>query len=49
MEQDETFDKFYAHFLNNVNNSYNLGRSINKENQIEKIIASFLTIFVLKL
>lgn len=34
------FEKFYAQFSNTDNCSYNLGRSINKEKQIKKIIAN---------
>lgn len=37
MEEDETFENFYAPFLNIVKFYYNLGRPISEEKQIERI------------
>lgn len=45
IEEDETFNKFYAHFSNIMNYFYNLGRLICEEKQIEKIITSHPKIF----
>lgn len=38
MQEDETFEKFYAQFSNIFNCSYNLSIPISKEKHIEKII-----------
>ena len=41
MEEDETFDEFYAKLKDIVNSSFNLGESIAKSKIIRKILRSF--------
>lgn len=45
MEEDETFDKIYAHFYDVLNSLYNLGRSIDVGKKIETILASLYHYF----
>ena len=45
MEEDETFDKFYAKLMNIVNFAFNLGESIAESKIVRKILRSLLERF----
>ena len=49
MEEDETFDEFYAKFKDIVNFTFNLGESIAKSKIVRKILRSLLEIFYAKI
>ena len=40
MEEDETFDEFYAKLKNIVNSAFNFGESITKSKIVRKILRS---------
>ena len=40
MEEDETFDEFYAKLMDIVNSAFNLGKSIAESKIVRKILRS---------
>ena len=49
MEEDETFDEFYAKLKDIVNSAFNLGESIAESKIVRKILRSLLEIFHAKI
>ena len=49
MEEDETFDKFYAKLKDIVNSAFNLGESIVEPKTVRKILRSLLERFCAKI
>ena len=49
MEEDETFNEFYAKLKNIVNSAFNLGESIAESKIVRKILRSLLEIFPSKI
>ena len=49
MEEDETFDEFYAKLKDIVNSTFNLGESIAEPKIVRKILRSFLKRFHVKI
>ena len=49
MEEDETFNKFYAKLKDIVNSAFNLGESIEKSKIVRKILRSLLERFHAKI
>ena len=49
MEEDETFDKFYAKLKDIVNSAFNLGESIAESKIVRKILRSLLKRFHVKI
>ena len=49
MEEDETFDEFYAKLMDIMNSTFNLGESIAESKIVRKILRSFLERFHAKI
>ena len=49
MEEDETFDEFYAKLKDIVNSTFNLGESIAEPKIVRKILSSLLKRFHVKI
>ena len=45
MEEDESFDKFYAKLKDIVNSAFNLGETISKPKIVRKVLRSLLERF----
>ena len=49
MEEDESFDEFYAKFKNIVNSTFNLGETILEPKIVRKVLRSLLEKFHAKI